>query len=178
MRSLVLITALFATPIYAQDCPPAQDFSAEQTRLHAELLAANNEMSARIIGGRLWAMWSTAPNEAAQTLLDRGLSRLRAYDFETAEGIFDELVTYCPNYAEGYNQRAYAKFLRQNYGASLDDLAETLMREPKHFGALAGRALVLMNMGRTKLGQKALKEALKVNPWLSERSLLVPEQEI
>lgn len=175
---ITAILLALSLPASASDCPTVADNTAEKDRLHRELLATKTEMSGRVVGGRLWAIWSTAPNDKAQDMLDRGLARLRQADFDRAEQHFNDLITYCPHYAEGWNQRAYAHFLRHNYDESLDDLAETLVREPRHFGALAGRALVFMNMGRTKLGHKALREALKVNPWLSERGLLPPGNDI
>jgi len=178
MLKLALIFAVLAFPASARQCAEPPDVTGEKDRLHAELLTSQSEASGRAIGGQLWELWIKAPDATAQELLDRGLERLRVADYERAENLFTDLIEYCPEYAEGWNQRAYSHFLRQQYDESLDDLAETLMREPRHFGALAGRALVFLNMGRTKLGQKALRQALKVNPWLSERHLLPPGEDI
>ena len=36
-----------------------------------------------------------------------------------AEQTLDELIAYCPDYAEGYNQRAFAEYLRFNYSAAI-----------------------------------------------------------
>jgi len=157
MRTLIILLAL-AAPTAADTCPANKDFTDEQAPLFADLLKADNEMSGRIVGGRLWEIWNRAPDAKAQDLLNRGVARIREGNYAGAESILSELVAYCPDYAEGYNQRAFAKFLSHNYEASLADLEETLAREPKHFGALAGRALVLT--------------------WLSERHMLVPDQKI
>lgn len=173
-----VIAALLATPVATQACPTGPDQTAEKDRLHAELLATQSEASARVVGNKLWEIWITAPNAKAQDMLTQGMERLHVADYAKAEAHFDALIAYCPDYAEGWNKRAYVHFLTQDYDASLDDIAETLAREPRHFGALAGRALVLMNMGRTKLGNNAIREALKVHPWLSERHLLPPGEDI
>jgi len=178
MLKSALIFAVLAFPAAAQQCAPLPDMSQQKDRLHAELLSSQSEMRGRAIGDQLWQIWTKAPDAIAQELLDKGVERLRVADYERAEAVFSTLIKYCPDYAEGWNQRAYSHFLRQQYDESLDDLAETLAREPRHFGALAGRALVLLNMGRTKLGQNALRKALKVNPWLSERHLLPPGEDI
>ena len=55
-----------------------------------------------------------------------------------------------------------------------------LALEPKHFGALAGKARILMRQGRVSLGQKALREAIDIHPWIAERTMLieVPGQKI
>ncbi len=95
--------------------------------------------------------------------MDRGRERLRIAGYEGAEAIFDDLVEYCPKYAEGWNQRAFVRYLRQNYDGSLEDIITVLTLEPRHFGALAGRATVLLGMGRRNIGNIALREALKIN---------------
>ena len=124
------------------------------------------------IQNQIWELWIVAPDEQSQLMLDDGRERIRYGDYERAENVLSELIEYCPSYAEGWNQRAFVRFLRQDYGRALDDINEVLKLEPLHFGALAGRATTLINMGRTEVGVEALREAIKVNPWLSERHML------
>ena len=83
------------------------------------------------------------------------------------------LVAYCPDYAEGYNQRAYIAFLQKDYASALDDLEKALARDPDHIAALAGKALTEMGLGGQEAGQETLKAALKLNPWLTERRFLI-----
>ena len=92
--------------------------------------------------------------------------------FLEARDTFDALIAYCPDYAEGYNQRAYASFLRRDYPAALVDLEMALNIMPNHIAALSGKALTLIGMGRAAEGQEALRAALALNPWLSERALI------
>ena len=61
------------------------------------------------------------------------------------------------------------------YEKSLDAIAEVLKREPKHFGALAGKGIILLMRGRTAEGEAALKKALKIDPFLKERALIKDE---
>jgi cytochrome c-type biogenesis protein CcmH/NrfG len=44
------------------------------------------------------------------------------------------------------------------------DIAEVLKREPRHFGALAGMAGILMEAGKTELALKAWEDYLAVYP--------------
>lgn len=163
---------------FASSCPETVNNVDEKDRLHTELLASQSEMNGRVVSDQLWTIWTTAPDNIAQEMLDRGRERIRVADYERAEEIFTDLIDYCPHYAEGWNQRAYVHLLRQNYDASLEDVTVVLELEPRHFGALVGRASVLLNMGRTKVGYVALREALKINPWLSERYLLPSGEDI
>jgi tetratricopeptide (TPR) repeat protein len=122
----------------------------------------------------MWELWAEAPDQAAQAVLDRGMGKRRSYNFQGALEEFDRLIEYCPNYAEGYNQRAFVNFLREEYELALVDLDRALDLSPTHVAALAGKALTLMGLGRIDEGQAALKQALKLNPWLPERRMLLP----
>ena len=103
-----------------------------------------------------------------------------SYDFLGAIDAFDRLVEYCPDYAEGYNQRAFVNFLREDYEAALPDLDRALERSPRHVAALSGKALTLMGLGRGDEAQEVLREAVELNPWIPERGLLqeLPGEEL
>ena len=156
------------------NCPPVPERSARHAELMEELAKAPDQPTAQNLNQELWGIWITAPDEASQELLLNGMKKRGSYDYLGALSDFDRLVGYCPNYAEGYNQRAYIHYLREDYEASLADLATTLRIIPDHIGALSGRALALFKLGRHHEGQLALRQALAFNPWLNERFLLKP----
>ena len=106
------------------------------------------------------------------------MERRAGYDFNGAIKDFDTLIEYCPNYAEGYNQRAFVNFIRGDYEISLADLDRAIEITPDHIGAITGRALALMQLGQNREGQLALREALLLNPWLPERNRLVPLDDV
>lgn len=170
---LILTFSLMASPLWADGCPVAPDLSG-MAPLYQKLLDAPDERSARLITNEMWGFWDDAPDEASQEMLNAGMQARAAFDFFNAVEMFDRLVAYCPFYAEGYNQRAFVNYLRQDYAAALPDLEKALELNPLHVGALSGRALSLLALGREEDGQVALREALAVNPWLPERSLLKP----
>jgi len=154
------------------ECPAPPDIAEGEAAFFAELQEAENEMQAQDSTRGLWALWTKAPDDAAQTLLDQGMSARRVFDFLGAIEKFDRLVAYCPDYAEGYNQRAFVNFLREDFASALIDLDLALERSPQHVGALSGKALTLMGLGRADEAQEVLKEALALNPWIPERGLL------
>jgi len=164
--------AVIAGPVWAEDCPPLPDYSAEITDLIASARAAPTELAGRPFAAQMWEVWLRAPDAAAQEVLDRGMRQRDAFDLAGASETFDTLVTYCPNYAEGYNQRAFTNFLGGRYDKALDDLDAAIALSPRHVGAQSGRALTLMNLGRIDEARVQLKAALENNPWLSERALL------
>jgi len=93
-----------------------------------------------------------------------------------SEDAFDRLIDYCPDYAEGYNQRAFVNFLREDFAAALVDLDLALERRPRHVAAMSGKALTLMGLGRHDEAQEILREAVKLNPWIPEAGLLQGEE--
>ena len=159
---------------WADTCPAAPDHSAAFDALVVEMAEVDGEAQAREISNRMWELWTDAPDEAAQSLLDRGMRARASYDFLGAIEALDRLVAYCPDYAEGYNQRAFVHYLRQDFSAALVDLDLTLDRSPQHIGALSGKALSLLALQRIDEARAALQAALALNPWLSERSLIGP----
>ena len=171
MRHLLLLPFL-AAPAMAQTCPAAPDHSGALTALFEQARAAPDEASGRALSNEMWQLWLDAPDAAAQEVLDRGMRQRGEYDFVGALSSFDTLVEYCPDYAEGYNQRAFVHFLNSDYSAALVDLDAALALMPDHVGAQSGRALTLMNLGDTDAARLQLLDALENNPWLSERALV------
>lgn len=174
MKHIVLacLLSFIANAVWAE-CPPPPNIKAEQDALLKEARAAQSETVVRPIRQALWALWAKAPDEAAQELLDRGMSARSSYDFVGALDAFDRLVDYCPKYAEGYNQRAFVNFLRKDFEAALPDLDRALERRPNHVAAMSGKALTLMGLGRNDEAQQVLRSAIELNPWIPERGLLL-----
>ncbi|MEO1638900.1 MAG: hypothetical protein AAFU41_06585 [Pseudomonadota bacterium] len=170
--AFVLIASMISGPAIAQACPPAPDHAAEIAAIEDALQLSKNEMDARVLNNQLWELWLDAPDPIAQEMLDDGMARRAVYDFLGAREILSDLITYCPDYAEGYNQRAFASYLAQDFEAALADLDATLAILPNHIGALSGKALTLMGLGRQDEAQDVLRAALALNPWLQERHLL------
>lgn len=171
MTRLILAFALLPTVALAE-CPPAPDHSDALDALFDAARAAPNEGAARGLTGEMWTLWADAPDEPAQALLTRGISALQVSNFIEAFDAFDRLIDYCPDYAEGWNQRAFAHFLSGDYEAALPDLLRADELNPKHTGVLTGVALTLIALDREDEAQPWLKRAVALNPWISERRLL------
>ena len=184
MRALLLVLVLAPAIALAdaerETCAPGSAAIDPMIRdpLFDRLRATRSELEAMPVANALWRDFTRAPDAHAQDLLDKGMRRIRQGAADSAEPILDELVAYCPDYAEGWNQRAFARFLTGNYDAALEDLERTLEIEPRHFGALAGKGLTLLKQGRQVLGYRALSEGLAIHPWMSERRLLPEDRKI
>ncbi len=166
--------ALLAVQAAAAGCPSAPDHSTPLEGLLSEVQQADSEAQAREIANRMWEFWADAPDERAQEILNRGMTRRSSFDFLGALEDFDQLIAYCPAYAEGYNQRAFVHYLRRDFAAALRDLDRALELSPRHVAAMSGRALSLYGLSRLEEAREALAEALALNPWLPERYLADP----
>lgn len=175
---VLLILCLSCGPAMAA-CPPASEGrEARLGLLIGALRTSDGPGQAQEITDQIWALWFVAPDERAQSLLDDASRRMRMGDYVLAELILNDLTAYCPAYAEAWNQRAFARFLKGDMDGSLADIERVLQIEPSHFGALAGQVRVLLSMGRVRAARSVLDRALTVHPWLPERSLLPNSEKI
>lgn len=169
-----VLSCVAAGTLAQEACPTAPDHSQALEQLIAQVQRAPDAGAAHLLSNQMWQFWADAPDERAQEILDRGMTRRASFDFLGALKDFDQLIAYCPDYAEGYNQRAFVHYLRRDFAAALADLDRALARSPRHIAALSGRALSLYGLSRMEEARRALAAALALNPWLPERNLAYP----
>ena len=175
VQNMFLAGFLIAAPIAAMACPAAPDHRRDIARTLDQVQVAKTASEARRLQDRLWYYWTDAPDDRAQDLLDAGMRAREIQDFASARASLDELVRYCPNFAEGYNQRAFVAFLTLDFEAALVDLERAIELSPNHVAAISGRGLTLLQLGRLKAGYASIRQALELNPWIPERAYLPPD---
>lgn len=184
LRRGVLVVALGASMLGASFAAAAADdaallrgdpatYAKEGDQLFDLLATAKTEGDARVVEDEIWHHWFLPPDPEAAGLMAQALEKRSAYDYAGAVEVLDKLIAANPDWAEAWNQRATIRFLQGDFQGSLDDIEETLQREPRHFGALSGMAIILMQQGRAEQAQAVLRKAVKIDPFLRERSMLV-----
>ncbi|MEC9434330.1 MAG: tetratricopeptide repeat protein [Pseudomonadota bacterium] len=138
------LDALFAT-LAAEDAPAADKAEAEIRRI-----------------------WNRSGSDSMDLLLMRGRDALEKEDLTTALQHFGALTDHDPDFAEGWNMRATAFYLRGDLGMALADIERVLALEPRHFGALTGLAVILEQLGRDKDALTAWREAARINPHIEQ----------
>jgi len=141
--------------------------------LYRQLSAAQDPAEAQKLNDRIWRLWTEGPDERAGEQIQQIFRYRRWRELDRALEIANDLIARLPDYAEGWNQKATILFEMGRFDESLAVIEKVLEREPKHFGALAGKAIILLRQGRVKLGQKALRRAVEIHPFLAERRFLV-----
>jgi tetratricopeptide (TPR) repeat protein len=148
---------------------------ADKTRgldfLFGALKAAPDEASAKHVEARIWALWMQTPSDTAALLMVRAKVAMDAQQIDVALKLLDAVVKLRPDYVEGWNRRATLYYLKNDYAHSLEDIEQVLVREPRHFGALAGLGMIMQDIGDEKRALDAFRKALAVNPHLEK----VPE---
>ncbi len=174
MKTLVVILTFLALPVSA--CPVIMDISGEKDAMLERLATATDYSSAQRAVNAIWRYWHTAPDAQAQEWFDEGVERIRQADLTKANAVLTSLVEYCPDYAEGHNQLAFAQFLGNDFEASEQTLKRAMALEPRHFGAIAGMGLIAHQRGNLALAKIWIKKAVAVHPFLNERFILdIPE---
>lgn len=102
------------------------------------------------IEDKIWREWSKSGSPAMDLLLRRGREALEAGDYTTAIEHLTALTDHAPDFAQGYHLRATAYYNVDKYGPALSDLERALALEPRHFGAMAGTAVIFEELGLKK----------------------------
>lgn len=129
-----------------------------------QLVGAPDPISAHTIERQIWRIWYEHENSDIEALLRDGDLKMNRGDFPAALADFNAVIESDPDFAEGWNRRATLRYLMGDYAGSIADIDETLVREPRHFGALAGLGLVNMELGEEEQALDAFERALVVHP--------------
>jgi tetratricopeptide (TPR) repeat protein len=180
--AILLAVSAFVGPALAEDAPegkplpnwvaPPSDLPRPgrgaynlDTLFEALKLAPDTE-SAKSIEDRIWAIWIVSGSDTCNLLMARAKAAADEKDFPLAIKLLDAVIALKPDYVEGWNRRATVYFLMKDYGHSVSDIREVLLREPRHFGALSGLGLILQEIGDDKHALEAYRRALAVDPHL------------
>ena len=135
------------------DVPPllkALRDSDEDTRQHAEQA--------------IWRIWSRSGNQEVDGLYQTGIEQMEAGELQQAVATFTRIIKLKPDFAEGWNKRATLYFLVGDLRKSLADCDQVMKRNPYHFGALSGYALIYTRLEYYDRALEYSRRALKVNP--------------
>ncbi|SDL35324.1 Tetratricopeptide repeat-containing protein [Catalinimonas alkaloidigena] len=132
--------------------------------LFAQLRATEDHRIARQLENKIWCWWMQSGDDALDQTLMRGFVAMSEGALTEAIRLFTEVIETLPDFAEGWNKRATAYYLRGDYKASVDDIQKTLVLEPRHFGALSGWATICAHLGDDEGTLYALEKLLEIYP--------------
>jgi tetratricopeptide (TPR) repeat protein len=146
------------------DDPPAQTPAEARADLYARLAASKDADETAGLITLLLHTYAVSGSDTGDLLLRRARQAISAEEYPDAVKILDATIALLPDWAEGWNARATARYLDEDYDGSMADIAQTLKREPRHLGALMGMATILEARGKTEDALKVYERALAIAP--------------
>lgn len=166
MRLLRLAFALVWL-VFVAALPAAAGPREEQVdKMFQRLAETQSETEGQVLTQAIWALWTASEDSNVNDLMRRGVRLMQAQNLKEALEVFDRMVKYAPEFAEGWNKRATVYYMLGDYDASVSDIRKTLALEPRHFGALSGLGMINLELERQGDALKAFEAALKANPFL------------
>ena len=164
MRNFAILSILIALAVPALAANNADKRADQLDKLFGELHQANTPKDPDKIISDIWALWVQNDSPTAELLIRQGTAAMNAHEYDAAEKTFIQLIESYPDYAEGWNKRATLYFMEGRYDVSLVDIQHVLDLEPRHFGALAGKAAILRAQGHYREALQVMRETLAINP--------------
>lgn len=158
--SVLLIGLLVVVPSWAA----ADQNDSQLESLFESLQQAQSNSESKRIENAIWQVWLDAPDEGSSHLLTQVAAAMSLGRHELALSLSNQLVDSTPEFAEAWNKRATIQYLLGNHGLSVADIKETLVLEPRHFGALSGLGMIFMNSGNFEAALDAFGRVLEISP--------------
>lgn len=153
------------------DEPPSQDERERATparldELFLELKREPSASKAAAIASKIEREWRRSGGATVDLLMTWAAQAMSRSNNAAALDFLDQALVLAPDYAEAWNRRATINFTMNRQGKSIADIEQTLLREPRHFGALVGLGMIMEQIGRKELAIDAYTRALEVYPAL------------
>jgi len=132
-------------------------------RLFGALGNADGDAADRI-ADEITTVWARSGSASMDLLLQRARKATSEEEFEKARAHVSALTRLAPDFAEGWNASATLYFMQEEYWLSVEHIQKTLELEPRHFGALAGLAIILERVGRKEASLKTWEKVQALFP--------------
>jgi len=155
--------------------PNSRDYSdlteeAERTarldELFIRLQSKTNAEDANLVAEEIWAIWLDSGSDTVNFILRRGTAAQKRSDIKLARRMFDHVTTLNPDYAEGWARSSRLALEEKDLSRALNEAAQALIYEPRHFYALWTMGNVFEQLGRQDEALEAYREANKLYPEL------------
>ena len=164
--SLCLNTAAMAASRYGE----------ELDGLFAQLAKAPSLESADQTITKIWQLWTTDTTDSNNIrLMRRGIAYMESGQWREAESIFSQIIDRDDGFSEAWNKRATVRFMLNDMNGSVQDIAQTLKLEPRHFGALSGLGMIHTLDGNFESALSIYEQILTIHPLNPEASRLIEE---
>ena len=158
IRLTLGLTLIFSTASKADQTDERLD------KLFTLLQTSENTVEQREAEVAIWAIWFESGREDIDQLMEQAGEEVQSGDLQQAEVLYTKVIEMAPDFSEGWNRRATARYYLSDYEGSLDDIEITLRLEPRHFGATWGLGMILGFQRDFSGAIAAFERLLKINP--------------
>ncbi len=130
----------------------------------ASILHHDDAATVDLAENALWSVWLRGAPLNMHKRLCAAIRMTEQDCIDKAHAEMDGIVRTCPDFAEAFDQRAIARFLKSDYSGAIDDYQRTCALNPVHFGALAGIGHCYAAQGRYADALNAYRRVLGVHP--------------
>lgn len=143
--------------------------------LFARLYKSSDDGDAQSIEKKIWSIWMASDSPTAEVLLLQATKAMDDGAPKESLDILNRLIGSYPDFAEAWNKRATLYYLMKRDEDSLRDIDKVLELEPRHFGAIAGKGMILKRQKKYGAALEAFEEALAINPGMEAVKASVKE---
>ena len=144
----------------------ADQTKSELGKLFNALRESDNLVEISQIQNKIWSHWYELPGNARplQSVFDQGVKALQSGQAQDAITQFSQVIDAAPAFAEAWNRRATTYFVLGDFESSLLDIRQTLILEPRHFGALSGLSMIFETTEQYERAIRAEQQLLRLMP--------------
>ena len=133
--------------------------------LYALLATSGEEKEAKRIARAIERVWLTSGSDTVSVLMERAIRAIKAKQQELALELLNAVVDLAPDYAEGWNRRAYVNYKLNDLRSAVGDLRRVLALDPQHYKALDGLGTILQETGNEIKAYEVYKRLREVHPF-------------
>ena len=142
----------------------SDQFDSRLPDLFDQLYLSQNNKEINNITREIWDIWHETNDIKIEADFYRGMESMRTRDLVMSIAFFTNVIEKKPNFAEAWNKRATVYFMMGEFDKSMFDINQTLILEPRHFGALDGMGLIFMHLQQYDEAIKIYDQMLKIFP--------------
>ena len=133
--------------------------------LYALLATAADKKEAGKVLAALNRLYLTSGSPTIDLLMKRGIKSITHKKFEGSLKYLDAVIDLAPDYAEGWNRRAYVYYRTNQFQRAAGDLRRALALDPNHFRALEGLGSILRDIGDANGALEVFEKLVGIHPF-------------
>ena len=155
----ILIFLMFSFEIHADQTDKRLD------QLFQTLKISHDEMEMNTSILAIWNIWLETNDVRIEKDFKKGLQLMQEGKLQASIIMFTKVIEKKPLFAEAWNKRATVYYLLGDFDSSVMDIKETLILEPRHFGALDGLGLIFIHLKEYEKAIDIYDKMLKIFPY-------------